>query len=383
MHHDSSFAARLPQGPLAVAVSGGVDSLCALLACLGTGREVLAVHARLHGEDHGDRAEGDAVAGLEATCAKLGVPFHLVDLRNEFEKQVVAPFVNAWGAGLTPNPCSRCNREIKFGTLFERALGLGAAGLVTGHYAALDHDHPYDGAGPLIRRARDLGKDQSYFLGLVPGERLVRVAFPLEGMTKSEARARVAAAGLAVPVPAESQEICFVPPTPNGYRDFLAPRLEKREETAGETAAGESDIVEGDIVEVVTGNTVGHHKGLWRYTEGQRRGLGIAWSEPLYVLGKDAALNRLYVGPKERTRVTRALVAGLNFHVAPQELPELCLARLRYRQEPQPARAHMTGAGRLALELLEPAQLSAPGQTAVLYDREGRLLAAGILESLA
>ncbi len=369
MHNTSSFAARLPQGPLAVAVSGGVDSLCSLILSHAAGREVLAVHARMHGDGQEDAR---AVEGLEAACAKLSVPFHLLDLREAFEKRVVSPFVSAWGAGLTPNPCSRCNREIKFGALFEEARRLGASALVTGHYVALDHGHPYGGEGPLIRRARDLAKDQSYFLGLVPRKRLVHVAFPLEGITKAEARRLVAEAGLTVPVPSESQEICFVPPTPNGYRDFLGPRLANMPDVAKE----------GDMVEVVTGKVVGRHKGLWQYTEGQRRGLGVAWSEPLYVLGKDAAQNRLYVGPKEKTSVTGASVSHVNFHVEPCEIPAPCLARLRYRQEPLPARVKVHADGTLEIGLLEPAQLSAPGQTAVLYDQKGRLLAAGILERL-
>lgn len=369
MQYTSSYAARLPRGPLAAAVSGGVDSLCALVLSLATGREVLAVHARMHGDGEEDAG---TLAGLDAACRKLGVPFHVLDLRESFEEKVVSPFVSAWGAGLTPNPCSRCNREIKFGTLFEEARRLGAAALVTGHYVALDHDHPYGGEGPLIRRARDLAKDQSYFLGLVPRNRLSQVAFPLEGVTKAEARQMVAEAGLEVPVPSESQEICFVPPTPNGYRDFLAPRLAIRPDVASE----------GDMVEVVTGKVVGRHMGLWQYTEGQRRGLGVAWSEPLYVLGKDAANNRLYVGPKERTSVTGALVSRVNYHVDPAEIPDPCLARLRYRQEPLPAKARALEDGTLEVGLLEPAQLSAPGQTAVLYDQKGRLLAAGILERL-
>ncbi len=367
----TDFCTQLPEGPLAVAVSGGVDSLAALLLCLESGRPVLAIHARMFLAAR-DAAALEAASASEErladTVTRLGAHFHLLDLRQRFEDAVVRPFVEAWHKGLTPNPCALCNRRIKFGALFEEAERLGAAALVTGHYARLDRNHPYSVAHPLLARAYDARKDQSYFLGLVEGERLSRVAFPLSSLTKDAVRFLVAERGLTVPQPAESQEICFVPRTPQGYRDFL-----------GRYGA---DMSGGDIVEKDSGRVIGRHTGLWQYTEGQRKGLGIAWSAPLYVLGKDAATNTLLVGTREHTLVRRARVTAPSFMVPAEELPATCLVRLRYRQRPVQASVHADGEG-MDIVCAEPLSLSAPGQVAVCYDEAGRVLAAGLLHSLA
>lgn len=365
---DSDFARQLPEGPLAVAVSGGVDSLAALLLCLASGRRVFAIHARMWHGNSGDEARArECEKRLADTVLRLGCDFQLVDLGRRFEECVVQPFVQAWQKGLTPNPCALCNRRIKFGALWERAAELGAAALVTGHYASLDYNHPYRTRGPLLAQARDARKDQAYFLGLVPGDMLSRVAFPLSRYTKDDVRALVADSGLAVPQPAESQEICFVPDTPQGYRDFL-----------GRYGL---NMPPGDIMERDSGKKVGRHTGLWQYTEGQRHGLGIAWSEPLYVLEKEPSTNTLLVGGKRHTLITRARANNLNLMVDADEIPRNCLVRLRYRQRPVPAKVHVEG-GEMHIHCQTPLSLSAPGQVAACYDEAGRLLGAGILQQL-
>ena len=368
-----SFSRQLPEGPLAVAVSGGVDSLCALLLCLQTQRPVLAVHARLSVPDDPERLrlEDQTILALASLCTRLGADFHLLDLQKRFHDEVVAPFAKAYLQGLTPNPCAFCNRAIKFGAILEGTLGLGAQVLITGHYAHLDRTHPYAGSAPLLGRARDTAKDQSYFLGLVPRKVLSRVAFPLEDLTKEEVRALVGEAGLSVPAPGESQEICFVPPTPQGYRDFLAGFADN----AGALAAG-------DMVELDSGQIVGRHQGLWQYTEGQRRGLGIAWKEPLYVLAKDRETNVLTVGSRQHTQVSWACIEDINWMIEKDELPKRCTVRLRYRQAPIEAEVRLADEG-LEVFCKKATSLSAPGQVAAISDDRGRILAAGILKKLA
>ncbi len=382
MKHQTRFMAdttlsftRLSEGPLAVAVSGGVDSLCALLLAVRSGRPVRALHARL-AEPSGHEARCEALqteARLARVCAELGTPLHVVDLRERFAALVTRPFARAWADGVTPNPCTLCNRRIKFGLFQDEAARLGCTGLVTGHYVRLDYDHPYRGAAPLLGPAADARKDQSYFLGLVPRLRLARAAFPLAGLEKDRVRALVTGAGLAVPQPKESQDICFVPRSGGGYRDAVA-ALDP--ESAARLAG------EGDIVEASSGRVIGRHRGLWRYTEGQRQGLGIAWTEPLYVVGRRAGDNVLLVGGRSLAVTSRADLTHVNFMVEPDELPAVCLVRLRYRQTPMPARAAVTGAG-LSLRLAEPVFMSAPGQTGVVLDAERRVLAAGVITSAA
>lgn len=359
-----------PRGRLAVAVSGGVDSLCALMLCKRSGRDVMAVHALFSGSEE-DHAE--AVAGLAENCRRLDVPFTVLDLRADFRSNVVSYFASAYSRGLTPNPCAVCNRTMKFGALLEKALGLGADYLVTGHYAALSTGpEPASEEAPLLCRAADARKDQSYFLSLVPRRAFASVCFPLLAQTKEETRRLVAETGLAVPVPRESQEICFIPREADHYRHFLAALMEQE----GKTLPGAGPIVlrtEGQD------KVLGRHDGLWRYTEGQRQGLGVCWKAPLYVTGKDLATNTLYVGQKEDTLMHGAVVSDLNLMVP--ELPGRALARLRYRQAPAPALLEQTGNG-LRITLDAPASLSAPGQIAAVYDAEGRVLAGGFITKL-
>lgn len=356
---------------LAVAVSGGVDSLCALVLARRAGFEVTAVHARLWEPDgHPDE---ETVARLEDVCARLGARFYLADLREPFRRAVVEPFARAYARGLTPNPCVLCNRAVKFGLFLETAEKLGCPLLATGHYAALDRHHPYRGKAPLLTAAKDQGKDQSYFLSLVERRALARVVFPLADLEKRTVRALVAEAGLEVPQPTESQEICFVPENPGGagYRDFLRKLL------------GDALSEDGPVIEVDSGREIGRHGGLWRYTEGQRRGLGIAWTEPLYVIAKDVEANVLRVGNRGHVKVSRALVDDVNFMVGEDELPPVVLARLRYRQKPVPAHTEVTEDGGLVLAFERELDLSAPGQTACVQDAEGRVLAAGRIAELA
>ena len=334
---------------LAVAVSGGVDSLCALLRLREQGHDVLALHglflpdaasSGLRPAPEGPRlltaaealatplppASRQAVEGLQTACGQLGIPLHVADMRAVFDREVVTPFVRAYARGRTPNPCALCNRAIKFGALLDAALSLGADRIATGHYARL-LDGP---AGPVLAAADDLAKDQSYFLSLVPLERLRRAVFPLARQDKAASIAQVKDAGLAVPVPQESQEICFIPAGEDAYRAFL----ERRWQAEGLSLPGSGPVLleEADSDGRPVLRPLARHEGLWRYTEGQRRGLGIAHSEPLYVLRKQGEDNTLVVGGRARLGMRGCLTGPANLLCPPEQWPDTLLARLRHRQ---------------------------------------------------
>jgi len=343
---------------LAVAVSGGGDSLAALLALREASQDVLALHG-LFLPQIDDTATKGLAQGLAETCARLEVPLHLLDLRAEFERLVAAPFAAEYLAGRTPNPCARCNAHLKFGLLLDRALDLGASALATGHFAA---SGPHPTYGWALSRGADPLKDQSYFLSLVPRERLLRAVFPLALRLKAEARAGLDQRGLVPPLPEESQEICFVPG--DDYRAFLAGRC--------------AQLPAGGRAELPDGSVVGTHQGLWRSTIGQRRGLGIAWREPLYVLDKDLARNVLVLAPRAALLVDGFTADEVNLLVDPALWPEEVLVQTRYREAARPARVELSG-GALAVRHAQPQLRPAPGQVATLYDCGGAVLAGAVV----
>ena len=372
-----------PNITVAVAVSGGVDSLCALVMLRNAGCQVLALHGLFLPD-----APATAPAGLAEACAALEVPLHVADLRAEFEREVLAPFAAAYARGRTPNPCAYCNRAIKFGVLLDTALNFGAHKLATGHYARLVDapdatPKPPAQVLPLLAAATDAAKDQSYFLSLVPRQRLGRALFPLHGQTKEQTRAIVAAAGLAVPLPSESQDICFAPPVAQpgmSAAEAYRPFLERRWQAAGTIAPGPGPVLLRDAL----GNQreIAQHKGLWRYTEGQRKGLGIAHTEPLFVLAKDSASNTLVVGPRALLGIRTCVTGPANIALPPHLWPDSLLVRLRHRQRPCAARVQIQD-DCLHIQLVEPQFPTAPGQVAAVYDGDGRVLAAGVVEEMA
>lgn len=368
---------------VAVAVSGGVDSLCALVMLRKAGYGVLALHGLFLPD-----GPNTPPAGLAEACAALGVPLHVANLRAEFEREVLTPFAAAYAQGRTPNPCAYCNRAIKFGVLLDTAQKLGADKLATGHYARLisspdaTANSPMEGL-PLLAAATDAAKDQSYFLSLVPRQRLGRALFPLYGQTKDQTRALVAAAGLVVPLPSESQDICFAPPVAQpglSAAEAYRPFLERRWLAAGTIAPGPGPVMLRDA----QGNQreIARHKGLWRYTEGQRKGLGIAHTEPLFVLAKDSVNNTLVVGPRALLGIRTCVTGPANIALPESMWPDNLLVRLRHRQRPCPARVRVEREC-LHIELDEPQFPTAPGQVAAVYDADGRVLAAGVVEEMA
>ena len=378
---------------IAVAVSGGVDSLCALLLLRRAGHELLALHALL------TESSGAPPAGLDAACRDLGVPLEVVDLRARFARDVIAPFAAAYAAGRTPNPCARCNRSLKFGALLDAALARGAEALATGHYARLAPHSRRGAPDPLLAMAAHAPKDQSYFLSLVPRERLARALFPLAAMDKTACSALVAQAGLAVPLPEESHDICFAPGGVDAYRNFL----ERQWQVLGMEPPGPGPVLlcetalpgdhgsrkPQDAAGPSPGNDaaphlrpIATHAGLWRYTEGQRRGLGLSHAEALHVLRKDVAANALVVGPRSLLGMRGCVAREVNVAVPPAFWPERPVVRCRYGGGLSPAEARLED-GELRIRFAEPCFPSAPGQVVTLYDEDGVVLAAGIVEELA
>ena len=320
-----------------------MDSADAALRLIGEGRSLETATARLWpGSDRRSCCSPGALQRAARTAAYLGLPHHVVDLQTEFEDAVVAPFTRGYLKGETPNPCVDCN-PMRLAALAGLAGELGLAHLATGHYARIVW---HDGA-PFVARAADRGKDQSYMLWAVPPDVLARLEFPLGELTKTEVRAAAAEAGLEVADEPESQEVCFAV---EGYQPFL-------EERGVES-------VEGDIVDAA-GVVRGRHHGHWRFTVGQRRGLGVSAADPLYVLERRAAENEVVVGGRDElavgaVRVRDVLDRGLGEGDGLE-------VQLRYRSAPVAVTALERRDGELLVTLGEPFEGLAPGQAAVFY----------------
>jgi tRNA-specific 2-thiouridylase len=351
------FTAAPEPGRAVVAMSGGVDSAVALLRA---GYNAIGVTLRLWQDPAAPDTERAccspaAVAAARSTCHSLGVPHVTLDLREEFRRAVVEPFAAGYEAGNTPNPCIRCNGAFRFDELLAFMSRAGAETLWTGHYARIvEHQRKL-----LIARAVDARKDQSYMLATLASSALARVRFPLGEQSKEETRAEAAAAGMAAAGRSESQEACFL--GGGDYRDFL-----EREGLAAETGA---------ILDT-SGSVLGRHGGYWKYTSGQRRGLGVSASRPLYVLRTEPASNSVVVGAREDLAVTRVDAEGaLYVAVSRGE------AKLRYGSPP--IRASVTSEnGGFSLQLEEPAYAVARGQVAVVYD-EDVVVGAGVITDVA
>lgn len=364
---------------LAVAVSGGVDSLSALLQLHRAGYDVIALHGLFLPRNievccTPTNASADPLPGLEAICKKLKIPLHIIDLRDDFQKEVIDPFITSYAVGHTPNPCALCNRSIKFGKLREAAVSLGADKLATGHYARLLSDENDISCG--LAAAADPTKDQSYFLSLVPATYLKSAVFPLAGQTKAMNIDLVRQSGVTVPLSGESQDICFIAANDTGYRIFLTHAWKRF--GSNPTSGGAIRLAESHGQDISSMRRVGCHHGLWQYTEGQRKGLGIAHSEPLYVLRKDMTSNTLVVGPRALLGMKGCRTGKANIFVPQKNWPSETLVKLRYRQQAVPADICLNN-GCLEIQLDTACFPSAPGQVAALYDKEGQVLAGGII----
>jgi tRNA-specific 2-thiouridylase len=340
-------------------MSGGVDSAVTALIMRERGYRVVGMNLRLFSPGDPEHAVNPccgipAMDDARATCALIDVPFYAINMEVEFGEAVVNRFVDEYAAGRTPNPCLECNRHVKFRHLVHRARLLGADCLATGHYARIEHAAPGSGEPHRLFRALDSRKDQSYVLHTVDQEQLGYIRFPLGGLTKPEVRTLARAFGLPVADKAESQEICFV--GKGSYADFVAKRR--------------PDVtVPGEIV-TRTGEVIGEHKGLVNHTVGQRKGLGIARTEPLYVLNLDTSRNRLMVGSRADATASALTAESVSLidGTWPGHVLE-CTAVVRYRGTPSEAQVRLgpLGSGEASVTFSGNGPIAAPGQAVVFY----------------
>lgn len=332
---------------IVVAMSGGVDSTVTAALLQEQGHEVIGLTMRIW--DH-PSVVGDAepMADARRMAERLGIAWHLMDVREAFRQRVVQPFCEEYFSGQTPNPCVLCNRLFKFRLLLDEADRLGGDALATGHYARIL------GGGDDCRlvKGSHAHKDQSYFLFVLPRQQLSRVRFPLGEMEKSQVRAKAAALGLAVADKGDSQDICFIPD--QDYAGFLERECPER-------------CRPGAIVHV-SGRVVGKHAGTYRFTVGQRRGLGIAWPAPLYVVAIDAQRRQVVVGEKRHLEVSSLMATEVNWLIPEPALPVRAACRIRYRHREAPATLVPLGGGRVEVRFDQVQTGVSPGQAAVFYD---------------
>jgi len=350
---------------IAVAMSGGVDSSTAAALLQEEGHEVVGLTLQLWDHSELNLASGKGrccspadIADARAVSAALDIPHYVFDHSDGFMSSIVEPFVQAYSQGLTPSPCIRCNRLVKFDLLGRIARGLDAEMLATGHYAQL----ALEGDRPRLSKAKDREKDQSYFLFDVPIRQLANVCFPLGDLSKDEVRTTAARFGLTVARKSESYELCFIPD------DDKNAFLEERMETPLQERQGS--------IRGVAGELLGSHDGLHRFTIGQRRGLGVTSNDPLYVIDLDAESRTVTVGPAKCLESRGLIAMDCNWISVPEpEEPVTVAARIRHRHEEATATLTPIGEGRFEVRFDVVERAVTPGQGVAFYD--GDLLLGG------
>ena len=347
------------------AMSGGVDSSAAAILLQEQGCEVVGATVKMFGNKEVGIKEPDApkqdVEDAKAVAEKLGIEHHVLDFSSCFKKCVINHFVNEYKCGRTPNPCVDCNKHIKFGKLFEAARELGCEYLATGHYARIEYSAEKNRW--LLARGDDASKDQSYMLFNMTQEQLAHTVLPLAELTKAEIRAKADEAGLAVAHKSDSQDICFVP---DGDYAAVIARLGVKSK-------------QGNFVHM-NGTVLGKHKGQLHYTIGQRKGLGVSYEYPLYVISKDMATNTVVLGPNEALFSKELWASAVNFITVDKLTePMRVTAKARYRMKDVPATIEPAEDGLVHVIFDEPQRAITPGQAVVFYDGQ-YVVGGGIIE---
>ncbi len=339
---------------IVIAMSGGVDSSVAAALLVEAGYDVIGMMLRLWSEpgtsDANRCCSPDAMALARRIAGQLGIPFYAVDAQAAFHDTVVQAFLKGYTAGITPNPCLICNRQIRWGYLLDHALALGANALATGHYARLAT--ALDGSKQLMK-AVDLGKDQSYVLHVLKQEQLRKTIFPLGEYSKAEVRAYARSLNIPSANRSDSQDLCFL--AGGNYRDFLVRNFPA--------------AINPGPIRSIEGENLGEHRGLAFYTIGQRKGLGLSSPYPLYVVKKDIRSNALIVGGEENLGRVEMPVAKINWvaGITPEH-PFRANVKTRYTTAELPAMVTPLQHGNAMIKFDAPVRAITPGQAAVIYD---------------
>ena len=347
-----------------VGMSGGVDSAVAAYLLKEQGFEVVGVTLRTWGSGDENESRCCEIDDARRTCEILGIRFHPHNCTDLFKEKVVKPFVDAYLEGLTPNPCIECNRYVKWAKLIELADIMQADHVATGHYAFIDK---LPNGRYAVRKADQISKDQTYMLYKLTQEQLARTLMPLGKYTKNEVRKIAEGAGLPCAQKEDSQEICFV--TEGRYSDFISENTDK-------PLPGEGSFVD------VKGNVLGNHKGIYQYTVGQRKGLGIALGYPAFVTRICPEDNTVVLGTEEDLMCGSFLCRNVNFQAIaePSKGEKVrCLAKARYHQTEREASIEVIDSGIVRVELDEAVKGVSPGQSAVFYDEKGHVIGGGLI----
>ena len=348
-----------------VGMSGGVDSSVVAALLKKRGYEVIGITFQLLPKEEANQSaccNASAIDDARVVADQLGIPHYTMNIRDSFHRHVIDPFVQQYGAGQTPNPCVACNRHIKFDALLEKAAAFDAPYIATGHYCQVT----YSAASQTYRlkMGKDRAKDQSYFLYMLTQDVLARVRFPLGRYTKEEVRALAQTFGLVTAQKAESQDICFV--ASQSYRSFVKDRLTPEQKQNG-------------LIVDLAGRVLGTHQGLYRYTVGQRRGLGLASDRPMYVARLDAKTNTVVVGDKE-TMAHHEIQVGQFQLTNPKEavFGKRFQLKTRYQMSSTACQIASQHGHHAVIKVVDPQAFVSPGQSAVVYDQQ-RVVGGGII----